>query len=213
MPPQSSVPESWRKPVLSTWYYGPCCFAYSVFGIFVGVFSDELERRYPIPWPWKVQAMLLILQGLASFLADFVSLSRSSWWHLIDLLMATTLTSSFACIFMLFDMDAPQRIFGVTGLLTGMGLFYLSRSARKKNWGPLSYARFHTAWHLCYPSTGIIWLQYTTYFVDSSQVRNQSSSQKSGTNSWLYLGVLAVVIIIAVFTNLRARPGGTDKNE
>ncbi len=129
--PKSTVPFGWREPVLACWYYPASCFAYSVFGMLVWKYADELRERCPLLWSWEVEGLGLMLQGPASFSADCLALGRSSWLHLMDLLLATGLTTSFVALFLTSPMDWDQHAVGWVGLVAGILCLWQSRVARR----------------------------------------------------------------------------------
>merc|ERR1711879_462654 len=60
-----------------TWWFRACCFCYSVVGIEMAFRIGEVTCNCPA-YPWHVEASLLMLQGLLSFLHDAHFAGRSS---------------------------------------------------------------------------------------------------------------------------------------
>eukprot|EP00747_Dinoflagellata_sp_TGD_P214827 gnl/TRDRNA2_/TRDRNA2_87635_c0_seq1.p1 gnl/TRDRNA2_/TRDRNA2_87635_c0~~gnl/TRDRNA2_/TRDRNA2_87635_c0_seq1.p1 ORF type:complete len:211 (-),score=14.74 gnl/TRDRNA2_/TRDRNA2_87635_c0_seq1:47-679(-) len=208
MPPVSSVPASWREPVLANRFYAPACFAYSAVGVFVWHHQEALQERLPVPWTWQVQAIALILQGFACFGADVVALGRPSWLHMVDMVLAVVLTCSIVVIFLLLPLSLIQFAFGWCILILGQVAFFQSRRSRKLQWGPDSFARWHALWHLVYPLGGIAGVAYT---VSLPQQANEHPAKLVQTAAWCFPALLACLAALGLAVTVVNRPSAIQK--
>jgi len=162
--PKSSVPGHWRKQVFQVPYYAPSCFSFSMLGVLVGFYREELTTKLPCLLPWTWMAALLILQGVASFMADVYSLAKSSWWHLVDALQASFLVGIYTEV-MIFGLShgslrgSLQLLCAAAGYLGAFVAFMRSRGSRKgADASAARYAFWHSLWHFIFPasSSGVV---------------------------------------------------------
>ena len=101
-----------------------------------------------------VEAILLMIQGLFSFLADSWYLGTDSIWHMNDRILATLLTTvQFIRLF--FTHKVPTALvsgFGAS-LLFAIHCFRKSKEARATN-DCEGYFFWHGLWHLSIPLAG-----------------------------------------------------------
>merc|ERR1711971_651358 len=155
--PKTSVPTSWRKDVLCIPYYAPSCFSYTVLGLVVAVFREELTTMLPSLVPWNWIALTCALQGPNSYMADVHSLARDSWWHAADTIVASFLMAFYAEV-MAFGFahgswrGLLQLLVGGWAYAAGIAAFLKSRDARRgPQRSPADYAYWHSLWHVAIP--------------------------------------------------------------
>ena len=89
------VPLEWSNIVkddslLSTFYRISPLF-YSVSGVYV-IFLNKTLKKYDKDFWWSTMGILLILQGILSYMADVENLGKRSLWVDLDIYLATILT-------------------------------------------------------------------------------------------------------------------------
>mmetsp|Transcript_25470 Transcript_25470/g.79393 ORF Transcript_25470/g.79393 Transcript_25470/m.79393 type:complete len:233 (+) Transcript_25470:31-729(+) len=146
-----------RQPL--AWWFRLCCFCYSMVGLEMVWRMRAMACHCPT-YPWHVEAWLLLLQGLLSFLHDAYFAGRSRAAKAADRSCATFLTLCQPLKFSFCHMDVMQLclllafwVLGLTCYLAGSRAFAAGRWRR--------YQVFHSLWHVLLPMGGFLWIEYT----------------------------------------------------
>eukprot|EP00966_Prymnesium_polylepis_P327948 7383770-Prymnesium_polylepis.1 len=154
---RSSIPHSWRavlsEPLsayaLSSWCYCVC-------GLVGLAQATRCPGASPVGWDaahGARECVLVILQGIWSYLSDVVAVGRVSWAHPVDRFSAVALTffQAYKLGFLVrATMSWPELLWLAGGL--GVGIFYKVADYHALLAGDaLRYRRTHTAWHVSLP--------------------------------------------------------------
>lgn len=90
-----TVPVNWfskiqEDSILSNFYRISPVF-YSIAGLCVLIFNTSLKKHDEY-FPWPIFGILLIIQGLFSYMGDVENWGEKSYWGTIDVYLASTLT-------------------------------------------------------------------------------------------------------------------------
>lgn len=146
-----------RQPL--AWWFRLCCFCYSAVGFEMAWRLQAMSCHCPA-YPWHVEAYLLLLQGLLSFLHDAYFAGRSPAAKAADRSCATFLTLCQPLKFSFCHMDVMQLCLLVAFWILGL-ICYLAggRAFAAGKWQ--KYQVFHSLWHIMLPLGGFLWIEYT----------------------------------------------------
>merc|ERR1712154_632578 len=125
------------------------------------------------------------------------------------MVMACLNTLSFAAVVVLLPLTPLEFGLGCSGLCIGAVPFLMSRQARAQYWGPLSYARWHTLWHLAYPIGGSIWVLLLVFGVRQTPASVSNDSTDSLASKFaVFISVVgcAFVGLVAVMRPKSSKP-------
>jgi hypothetical protein len=141
------------------WWFRALCFAYSVVGLNMVLRVQAMSCSCP-QYPWRVEAVLLLLQGLLSFLHDGYFEGSSLAAKIADRTSATFLTCCQPLKFTFCRMDEMQL--GLLFVSWSLGLMFFRAASRAYASGdPRSYHLLHSLWHVALPLGGFLWIEYT----------------------------------------------------
>jgi hypothetical protein len=141
------------------WWFRALCFCYSAVGI------DMLWRMrtvsYHCPsYHWPVEAWLLLLQGVLSFLHDAHFAGRSATARRANWCCATLLMLCQPLNFSFCTMGVMQLWLLVAFWAIGIMCFFAGKRAFRK--GDIQhYQVLHSMWHVALPLGGCMWVEYT----------------------------------------------------
>ena len=165
---QSNVPCGWgprlRRGVFESHdarciVYAISPFLFSLAGMYQYVNAFLLRDHLCAWWPWETEAMLVILQGLLSFLSDVFTLGAPSVWHVADRVLAPILTTWFIArtVVQLAVFPLASRLEHAFFCVIFPVVFYVfSRSHRAfKGKNFYAYLKWHSVWHALFPLFGV----------------------------------------------------------
>jgi len=142
-----------------TWWFKLACFNYTLVGL-------EMARNFGsvecdcASYPWRIEASLLLLQGVLSFLHDGYFVGRSLWAGVADRNCARFLTLCQPIKFAFCRFDVVQVAILLTFLT--FGLCSLKTGERALAGGDVrTFQVFHTLWHIFPPLGGALFIEYT----------------------------------------------------
>ena len=167
---ESVVPPSWGGRLArlvaeanpASIAYALSSFSYSLAGLCLIAAAHEMQARVNSSYPWLLEGVLLVTQGLLSFTSDVAFLGRSCRARAVDRVLATTLT-------VLQVAKLPPHALGYAGftpmpryaawahLLWPVGVLFYFRSRRasgEKNFE--DFLLWHSLWHAALPAMGAV---------------------------------------------------------
>jgi len=149
-----------------TWWFRALCFCYSAVGI------NMLWRMHTVSchcpsYHWQVEAWLLVLQGVLSFLHDAYFAGSSTTAGRADRCCATLLTLCQPLKLSFCTMDVMQLWLLVAFWTIGLMCFFAAKRAFGKG-NIQSYQVFHSMWHVALPLGGCMWIEYTHLLLTGS---------------------------------------------
>ena len=157
---KSNMHENW-DPVNDkrlAWYtpYGLSSFTYAILGVLqLTVFAGNFDIEPHVPVPLPLEAACLVLQSLATLLADVVFMGEDSCWHALDRVAATLNVLLVLCN--MAWISWLERLLYLVVVLSGLSLLRCSRAARLAGDIP-GVACWHGFWHLWFPCGLAMWL-------------------------------------------------------
>jgi len=152
-------PETKDRDAALPWWFRVLCFTYSAVGLNMVLRVQAMSCNCP-QYPWRVEAALLLLQGLLSFLHDGYFAGSSPAAKLADRTSATFLTCCQPLKFTFCRMDAVQL--GLLFVSWSLGLLFFRAAGRAYASGdPRRYQLLHSLWHVALPLGGFLWIEYT----------------------------------------------------
>lgn len=154
------------EPLTFIWF-GLCCWNY----IIAGVTMIYTKPSYiPIWFPYDTFALFLIyIQSPISYMADYVCITKDSYWHAIDRCIAIPgmILEMIKYIIMIrTSIQFPHLQHYVTCILYGLSLLFalycfLQSQRAQERIDRNGFSFWHTMWHLypCIAST-IIWVDH-----------------------------------------------------
>mmetsp|Transcript_54366 Transcript_54366/g.117675 ORF Transcript_54366/g.117675 Transcript_54366/m.117675 type:complete len:194 (+) Transcript_54366:35-616(+) len=147
-----------ERPALA-WWFRAGCFCYSAAGLSMQWRLWALQCDCP-SYPWPLEATLLLLQGILSYLHDAHFEGRSLPAKIADRSCATFLTLCQPVKFAFCPMDHMQMT--ILAVAWCMGLAFFLMASRAFAAGDFRrYQIFHSFWHITLPLGGILWIEYT----------------------------------------------------
>jgi hypothetical protein len=135
------------------------CFSYSAVGLNMALRMGAVSCSCP-QYPWRIEAALLLLQGVLSFLHDAYFAGSSPVAKMADRTSASFLTACQPLKFAFCQMDEVQL--GLLLVFWGVGLTCFRLASRSFAAGnPRGYHILHTLWHIALPLGGYLWIEYT----------------------------------------------------
>lgn len=129
---------------------------------FVGVYFLSIALCYGVLYPGHyVDSLLLINQGILSYLGDVYFFDRPHFTRVLDRIMAIALTLRFI-IMNFLESDIIQTILFLIYTPGALYCYYKSYKSRKSKSLEL-YLYWHTIWHLGFPIGLYIWISYLLY--------------------------------------------------
>ena len=157
----STFPAHWDPlhPSLQLWTsYGMSSFTYSFVGMCMLVlFPGSFALEPTIPVPQRLQAFGLCAQSVATLFADVLFLSKDSFWHLLDRWIA--LSNVLFVASNMYWLSRIEKAVFILAVLGGVELLNRSRMSRLHR-DEVTFAFWHTAWHVGYPAFLLAWLVY-----------------------------------------------------
>jgi len=151
-----------HAPALA-WWFRLFCFCYSAVGAWIA-WRFEFVSCSCSSYPWRVELVLLMLQGCFSYLHDAHFQGRSPWAKTVDRTCATLLTLCQPLKFSFCPMDQLQV--GILMSFWTCGLLFFWAASRAHASGSFrSYQAFHSLWHVALPLGGFLWIEYTRLLV------------------------------------------------
>ncbi len=99
-----TVPINWYSKIHDdsniSYLYRISPFFYSISGIVVLIFNSNLKKHDEY-FPWTIFGILLIFQGLFSYMSDVQYWGQNSYWETFDVYLASSLTLIGGPIFIL----------------------------------------------------------------------------------------------------------------
>merc|ERR1719272_826290 len=111
-------------------------------------------------YPWCVEAILLAVQGVLSYLHDAHFQGRSRTAQILDRSCACFLTCCQPLKFAFCKMDRVQVSLLLVFFVLGLICFRLGCRAAAAG-EHYRYQVFHSLWHLFLPMGGALWIEYT----------------------------------------------------
>jgi len=138
--------------------YGLSSFTYGVLGLaMLTIFAGAFELPPVVQVPMALQGSCLIVQSVATLLADVCFIGRDSVWHAIDRWMALCNVLFFTGN--VYWISLGERVWFATGGLAGMLALSASRHHRAHG-STASFALWHVRWHVAYPLVVAVWLAW-----------------------------------------------------
>jgi hypothetical protein len=152
----------WINYCYSSWLY-------SFAGLYFFLLAYYYKPRY---YGQYIDSILLITQGVLSYLSDVRFLGKTHYTRVFDRLVAIGITLRFFVVFFYYN-DCYQNILLIIGFPASMYCYYRSYNARQYcypiytsfyyNQSIESYLKWHALWHVGFPLSLSIWISYIYY--------------------------------------------------
>lgn len=178
---RGTLPSEWRESVVTSRWYTLSCFSYSFAGavlLFVCLFSPSRASRLPSLWSgdnhvvYRLLSLLLLLNGVLSYMADVETWGRKSVWKELDVACSTTNLLLQVAIGMRFAHEQTSKrgfqrgnesrilLLHVAGIV--LSLVAKRRSVLCAQQGDVDgFLLWHGMWHYTLPLTAtlsLLWL-------------------------------------------------------
>jgi hypothetical protein len=169
-------------------WFGLCCLNY----VIAGVTMLYTKPNYmPLWFPYGTFALFLIyIQSPVSYIADYICITKDSYWHVVDRCIAIPgmmLEMLKYMIMIRTSIQYPHRQSYVTCILYGLALVsaFFCFIQSQKSQGRIDrngFVFWHTMWHL-YPCVAsmIIWFDHV-YLKHSQRLQNENHVCVSESN-------------------------------
>mmetsp|Transcript_50460 Transcript_50460/g.83870 ORF Transcript_50460/g.83870 Transcript_50460/m.83870 type:complete len:208 (-) Transcript_50460:91-714(-) len=193
--PKAAAGKNPRVILKLAWWFQACCFCYSAVGVDMAWKLDVLTCHCAT-YPWRVESILLFLQGFLSFMHDAHFQGRSPMAQWADRSCASFLTLCQPLKFAFCRMDEEQVGILLTFFLLGLAAFKAGGRATALGHG-MRYQLFHSLWHILLPLGGFLWIEYTAHLslpCDAGGVGDVIAGLESGAHmlppreKWLISG-------------------------
>tara|TARA_B100001057_G_scaffold493142_1_gene587014 strand:- start:658 stop:1200 length:543 start_codon:yes stop_codon:yes gene_type:complete len=170
------TPLGWKSKIqensASSLFYRISPLFYSVSGIIVLLLNKTLKAHDNFFW-WNLFGIMLILQGICSYMSDVEYWGKNSYWEYIDSFLATTLTLIGGPVVIFRTLSGyanyPLLFTLLWSLSVSFSLYckYMSNLSLK-TLNPSDYLFWHSLWH-CLPLYAIFIILFLHYY-DSCRI-------------------------------------------
>lgn len=173
---KSVIPAKWRAQLARpASLYGISSWSYTVLGLFVLAQARDCPRSLPgatshACLPAELEALLVLVQGALSFMADVWNIGRPSLFHCLDRSSAVCLVCAQLLKFGSAMLPAGEVLFVWSSLAVSLLCKLMSGRAIAAG-SAVSFARWHLCWHFSLPALMISYHWWRWRFSEVACVR------------------------------------------
>lgn len=181
------------------WWFRAGCFCFTAVGMDMAWHLDVVKCNCS-SYPWRIEAVLLVLQGFLSYLHDAHFQGRSRVAQISDRTCATFLASCQPLKFAFCTMDFTQASLLIVFFTLGLLCFRIGCRANVAG-DSSRYQVFHSLWHLLLPLGGILWIEYTQTLV-LARLSSRSSGLSKAETGVVALGAMQPELLCSGLTRV-----------